>query len=184
MFIVIWVLKALWIILSETINIWRKLHKTKYFGMPPKFYHRVMYIAPSSGHEWLNLYLPFSLILRRFEVVFWCLEWECCTFWKIEGNSFKSTNTMALKVPRNPNACWLLLIRSDVYTTYRLTLGYKCVSYCTSWNFRVQLFSRFWPGAVIREWLISRFCWCCHYYNRHKLKWKFSRGLDSRNSRK
>ena len=26
------------------------------------------------------------------------------------------------------------------------------------------LFSRFWPGAVIREWLISRFCWCCHYY--------------------
>ena len=33
------------------------------------------------------------------------------------------------KVPRNPNACWLLLIRSDVYTTYRLTLGYKCVSY-------------------------------------------------------
>ena len=36
---------------------------------------------------------------------------------------------VALKVPRNPNACWLLLIRSDVYTTYRLTLGYKCVSY-------------------------------------------------------
>ena len=27
-----------------------------------------------------------------------------------------------LKVPRNRNACWLLLIRSDVYTTYRLTL--------------------------------------------------------------
>ena len=37
--------------------------------------------------------------------------------------------TYTLKVPRNPNACWLLLIRSDVYTTYRLTLGYKCVSY-------------------------------------------------------
>ena len=36
---------------------------------------------------------------------------------------------LSLKVPRNRNACWLLLIRSDVYTTYRLTLGYKCVSY-------------------------------------------------------
>ena len=39
------------------------------------------------------------------------------------------TGTKPLKVPRNPNACWLPLIRSDVYTTYRLTLGYKCVSY-------------------------------------------------------
>ena len=30
------VLKALWIILSETIKILRKLHKTNIFGMPPK----------------------------------------------------------------------------------------------------------------------------------------------------
>ena len=29
--------------------------------------------------------------------------------------------------------------------------------YCIRHYFRVQLFSRFWPGAVIREWLISRF---------------------------
>ena len=36
--------------------------------------------------------------------------------------------------------------------------------YCIRHYFRVQLFSRFWPGAVIREWLISRFSWCCHYY--------------------
>ena len=40
----------------------------------------------------LTLICLFKLILRRFEVVFWCLEWECCTFWKIDGNSFKSTN--------------------------------------------------------------------------------------------
>ena len=33
---VAWVLKALRIILSETINILRKLHKTNIFGMPPK----------------------------------------------------------------------------------------------------------------------------------------------------
>ena len=45
-----WVLKAMWTILSETINIVRKLHETTIFGMPPKFYHRVMYLAPSSGH--------------------------------------------------------------------------------------------------------------------------------------
>ena len=29
--------------------------------------------------------------------------------------------------------------------------------YCISHYFRVQLFSRFWTFAVIREWLISRF---------------------------
>ena len=38
------------------------------------------------------------------------------------------------------------------------------LTYCIRHYFRVQLFSRFWPGAVIREGLISRFCWCCHYY--------------------
>ena len=39
--------------------------------MPGKSYHRTMYIAPSSGREVLNLNLPFKLILRRYEVVFW-----------------------------------------------------------------------------------------------------------------
>ena len=33
---IVWVLKALWIILSETINILRKLHKSNIFRMPPK----------------------------------------------------------------------------------------------------------------------------------------------------
>ena len=32
----IWVLKALWMFLSETINFLRILHKTNIFGMPPK----------------------------------------------------------------------------------------------------------------------------------------------------
>ena len=59
----------------------------KFLGCPRKCYHQVMSIAPSSGHEWLNLNLPFKLILMRFEVVFWCLKWECCTFWKIDRNS-------------------------------------------------------------------------------------------------
>ena len=55
-------------------------------GYPRKFYHRVVVldlngvrvsylrrapsVAPSSGHEWLNLNLPLKMILRRFEVVF------------------------------------------------------------------------------------------------------------------
>ena len=66
------VLKALKIILSETINILRKLKKKKltFLGCPRKFYHRVMYIAPSSGHILLNLNFPFKVILRRFEVAF------------------------------------------------------------------------------------------------------------------
>ena len=71
-----------------------KIAKNKHFQMPPQNFTRVMYIAPSSGHIFLKLNMPFKLILRRFEVVFWCLEWECCTFWKIDGNSFKSTNTI------------------------------------------------------------------------------------------
>ena len=91
---VVWVLKALWISLSETINFLRKLHKTNISGMPPKFYHRVMYIAPSSGHISFNFNLHFKLILRWWEVVFWCLEWGYCTFWKIDGNSSQSTNTI------------------------------------------------------------------------------------------
>ena len=50
--------------LSEIINIFRKLHKTNIFGMPPKCYHRVMYIAPSSGHILLNLNLPLNWFYR------------------------------------------------------------------------------------------------------------------------
>ena len=59
---------------------WENCIKLKFSGCPRKFYHRVMYTAPSSGHISLNCTMPFKLILRRFEVTFWCLEWECCTF--------------------------------------------------------------------------------------------------------
>ena len=68
--------------------------KLTFSGCPRKFYQRVMNIAPSSGHISLNFNMPFKLILRRFKVVFLCLEWECCLFWKIDGNAFKSTNTI------------------------------------------------------------------------------------------
>ena len=92
---VVRVLKALWIFLSETINFSEKIAiKLTFSWCPRKFYHRVLYIAPSSGHISLKSYMPFNFILRRFEVVFWCLEWECCIFWKIDGNSFNSTNTI------------------------------------------------------------------------------------------
>ena len=53
---------------------------------PQEFYHRFMYIAPSSDHLLLTVIPPFKVILRRFEVVFWCLEWDHqCTFWKDQG---------------------------------------------------------------------------------------------------
>ena len=61
---------------------------------PEHFTHRFMNIAPSSGEPLPSLDLPIKWILRRFEVVFWCLEWEYCTFQKIDENSFKSTNTI------------------------------------------------------------------------------------------
>ena len=70
---VVWDLKALWfLLLSETINFLRKLHKANISGCPRKFYHRVMYIAPSSGHISLNCNMPFKLIqggLRLFSDV-------------------------------------------------------------------------------------------------------------------
>ena len=70
-----WILKDLWTVLSETINILRNLHKQKNFffflgGGPWKCYHRFMYIAPSSDHSLLVINLPFKLILRRFEFCF------------------------------------------------------------------------------------------------------------------
>ena len=91
---VVWVLKS-----PVDLFVWNhqfseKIAKLKFSGCPRKFYHRIIYIAPSSGHISLNFNMPFKLILRRFEVIFWCLEWECCTFWKKDGNSFKSTNTI------------------------------------------------------------------------------------------
>ena len=93
---VLWVLKALRIVLAEAINIFRKLLKTNILrdAQGWTFYHRFMYIAPSSGHSLLNCNLPFKLILRRVEVVFWCLEWKCCPFKKIDEISFKPTNTI------------------------------------------------------------------------------------------
>ena len=72
--------KDRWIVLSETIHILRKLKNIKFLGCSRKFYHRFMYIPPSSGEPLPSVNLPFKWIVRRFEVVFWCLEWECCTF--------------------------------------------------------------------------------------------------------
>ena len=55
------ILKALWIILSETINILRNLQK-KIFFTPQEFYHYVhsyIHVAPSSDHLLLKLTLSF-----------------------------------------------------------------------------------------------------------------------------
>ena len=61
---VVWVLKALWIVLSETA-IWENCIKLTFSGCPRKFYHRVIYIAPSCGHISLNFNTPFTLILKE-----------------------------------------------------------------------------------------------------------------------
>ena len=57
--------------MSETFNILGNLKKN-FFGMPRELYHRFMYVAPSSDHSLLTLKLPFTIILRKFEVVFLC----------------------------------------------------------------------------------------------------------------
>ena len=81
-----------------------------------------MYKAPSSDCS-LTLNLSFKVILRQFQVVFWCLEWECCTFQKINENSFKFTNTilwltwiLSRVIPRLWN------YKSEILGTYLITL--------------------------------------------------------------
>ena len=71
---VLWILKALWIILSETINILRNLHTLTKFRCHREFSHTLMYIAPSSGHSLITPKLSFKFILMKFEVVFCCLH--------------------------------------------------------------------------------------------------------------
>ena len=86
---------------SESINILRNtcmFQKKKKIG-PQDFYHRfikctcIVHVAPSSGCLLLTMNLCLKVILRRSGFVFWC-----CISQKIDANSFKSINTMALKV--------------------------------------------------------------------------------------
>ena len=85
-------------LIYKTHLILKSLQKANISKCPQEVYQRFMYIAPSSDYSLLNHNVPFKVIPRRFEVVSWCLEWECCTFQKIDKNSFKSKycNTMAL----------------------------------------------------------------------------------------
>ena len=68
---VVWALKPLWIFLSESLKpsiFWENCIKLTFSGCPRKFYHRVMYIAPSSGHISLNLNMLFKFILRSLRL--------------------------------------------------------------------------------------------------------------------
>ena len=56
--------------MSETINIFKKLHKTNTFGMPSENVVVYVNVAPNNDNELLNRNLPFKLILRMFEAVF------------------------------------------------------------------------------------------------------------------
>ena len=62
---------------------------------------------------------------------------------------------------------------------YRLNLGY-----CINHYFRVQLFSRFWTRCGNSRVVNFAIFLMLSLLNRHELKWKFSRGSGSRNSRK
>ena len=82
---VLWILKALWIVLSKTINILINLQPKILFPPTPppppqEFYSGFIYIVPSSECSLLILSLSLKVIPKRFDIVFWCLKWECCTF--------------------------------------------------------------------------------------------------------
>ena len=63
----------MWIVLLETINILSNLRE-KNLGCSREFYHRFMYITPSSDCILVTFSLPIKVILRRFEVILWCLD--------------------------------------------------------------------------------------------------------------
>ena len=51
----LWILKAVWVILSQTIiSFWEFCKKHKFLGYPWEFYHRFMYIAPFSDYLFAN----------------------------------------------------------------------------------------------------------------------------------
>ena len=92
----------------------------------------------------------------------------CCKF------SSKTPNIVELRARLNR----ILWKKNDnSFLIHHCILKSGDLIYCISHYFRVQLFSRFWTFAVIREWLISRFFWCCHYYKRHELCGNFREGL-------
>ena len=65
-YIVLWILKGMWIVLSENFNSLRNLQKLIFFfffGGGRKFYQRLMYFR---DHSLRTLNLPFKVILRRF----------------------------------------------------------------------------------------------------------------------
>ena len=82
---VLWTLKAFWIWFVSKQN----------FPEVPWQFFPWLYVHVHSSLLWLFIANPqcaFKVILWRLEVVFWCVdppERECCTFVKIDDNSFK-----------------------------------------------------------------------------------------------
>ena len=109
--------------------------------------------------------MPLGIAWCKLKLQFSPCYWECNSLglmkevWKtIQAKKkhacFKRNHeTFVLIILPQCNLLWILK-----------TLQFLPPDYCISHYFRVQLFSRFWTFAVIREWLISRFFWCCHYY--------------------
>ena len=64
--------------------VWSRLYfeKKKRLECSWEFYHRFMFIAPSSDYQLLTLNQPFKVILRKFEVVFWCSRVRMMYFFK------------------------------------------------------------------------------------------------------
>ena len=80
---VLWILKALWIVWLKPSIFW-EIAKNNFRRFPREFYHRFMYKASSCNCPLQTLNLPLKMILRRFEIVYRCLKWECCTFQKTD----------------------------------------------------------------------------------------------------
>ena len=79
--------------------------KHNFGGCPREFYHRFMYKAPSCDHLLLT-----KVILRKFEVVCWCLEWEKCT---LKRDSMKINSKPPIQCYGFDPLFFLLLLHRD-----------------------------------------------------------------------
>ena len=131
-----------------------------------------MYMTPSSDHSLITPNLSYKVILWNFGVVFWCLEWDHCTFQMTDKNSFKSTNTtVRAPVFRHLRALrkspWKFIIwMNELWLHCMLLVSYIQQYFNTSitvltnqvWKLLIALFKVPNTGQVLLRYMYTMMC--------------------------
>ena len=176
---VLWLLKVLWIVLSETINIFRKLHKTNISGMHPKMFT-------------IELCTKLNLVAMKCWTLFCILNWfygglrSFSDVWSKNAPLFERLIEIDLYLPiyygfKKPVDV-LYHCKKNIYTVeprYNKVLGTMKITllYQDSHNIRVK------KQRNIKSWdqenylVIRGFCYIRPLYNEVPLymNWKYMR---------